>query len=91
MVEQKQATEEADNALLDSIKRNGNHSVRISVERTNELHESASSVLTRYLFFQYYYAHAPKNFTLASEDGRIYGGDPVLLKSVAADERDNST
>lgn len=41
---------------------------------------------------QYYYAHAPKNFSTEGaihfkEDGKIYGGDPVLIKTYSADER----
>ena len=41
---------------------------------------------------QYYYAHAPKNFSTEGaqhfkEDGKIYGGDPVLIKSYSTDER----
>ena len=35
---------------------------------------------------QYYYAHAPKNFSTEGaqhfrEDGKIYGGDPVLIRT----------
>ena len=41
---------------------------------------------------QYYYAHAPKNFSTEGavhfkEDGKIYGGDPVLIKTYSQDER----
>ena len=40
---------------------------------------------------QYYYAHAPKDFTVEGakhfkEDGKIYGGDPVLIKTVSTEE-----
>ena len=43
-------------------------------------------------FWQYYYAHANKNFSTEGaqhfrEDGKIYGGDPVLIKSYSQDER----
>ena len=41
---------------------------------------------------QYYYAHAPKNFSTEGaihfkEDGKIYGGPPVLIKTYSAEER----
>ena len=41
---------------------------------------------------QYYYAHAPKNFSTEGaqhfkEDGKIYGGDPVLIKTYSTDEK----
>ena len=39
----------------------------------------------------YYYAHAPKDFTTEGAqhfkgDGKIYGGDPVLIKTRSIDE-----
>ena len=39
----------------------------------------------------YYYAHAPKDFITEGAqhfkgDGKIYGGDPVLIKSLSVDE-----
>ena len=39
----------------------------------------------------YYYAHAPKDFTTEGAqhfkgDGKIYGGDPVLIKTRSLDE-----
>lgn len=39
----------------------------------------------------YYYAHAPKDFTTEGAqhfkgDGKIYGGDPVLIKSYSVEE-----
>ena len=45
---------------------------------------------------QYYYAHAPKNFSTEGaqhfkQDGKIYGGDPVLIKSYSTDESKPST
>lgn len=45
---------------------------------------------------QYYYAHAPKNYSVEGaqhfkEDGKIYGGDPVLIKSYSTDEKTPST
>ena len=44
------------------------------------------------MFYQYYYAHANKNFSTEGavhfkEDGKIYGGDPVLIKAVSIDDR----
>ena len=41
---------------------------------------------------QYYYAHAPKNFSTEGavhfkEDGKIYGGDPVLIKTYSMEEK----
>ena len=41
---------------------------------------------------QYYYAHANKNFSTEGakhfkEDGKIYGGDPVLIKTYSQDEK----
>ena len=38
------------------------------------------------IYFQYYYAHARTNFSTEGavhfkEDGKIYGGDPVLIKT----------
>jgi len=42
---------------------------------------------------QYYYAHAPKNYSTEGavhfkDDGKIYGGDPVLIKTYSSDERE---
>ena len=42
--------------------------------------------------YQYYYAHAKKNFSTEGavhfkEDGKIYGGDPVLIKTYSANDR----
>ncbi len=44
---------------------------------------------------QYYYAHAPKNFSTEGaqhfkEDGKIYGGPPVLIKTYSIEERPQS-
>ena len=41
---------------------------------------------------QYYYAHANKNFNTDGAkhfegDGKIYGGDPVLIRSISQTER----
>ena len=41
---------------------------------------------------QYYYAHAPREFSTEGAqhfkgDGKIYGGDPVLIKTYSQDER----
>ena len=43
----------------------------------------------------YYYAHAPKDFTTEGAqhfkgDGKIYGGDPVLIKSRSLAEADDA-
>ena len=40
---------------------------------------------------QYYYAHAPKNYSVEGaqhfkQDGKIYGGDPVLIKTYSTTE-----
>ena len=46
---------------------------------------------TLFLLFQYYYAHAGKNFNTDGAkhfegDGKIYGGDPVLVRTVSQTE-----
>ena len=45
-----------------------------------------------FVVLQYYYAHAPKNFSTEGaqhfrEDGKIYGGDPVLIRTYSQNER----
>ena len=45
-----------------------------------------------FVFVKYYYAHAPKDFNMEGVqhykgDGKIYGGDPVLLKTISQEEQ----
>lgn len=60
-----------DSALLSNIKTKGQNSVRLDSQFSH-------------INFQYYYAHAPKNYTTEGAEvfkgaGLIYGGDPVKL------------
>ena len=52
----------------------------------------ANVVNMGFISVQYYYAHAPKDFNMEGVqhykgDGKIYGGDPVLLKTISQEEK----